>query len=169
MGLYGFVYWVPTIVQEIFGGNPSRVGRISAIPYLVATITMILIGRHADRRGKRRPFVSICAAVGAVGIALLTLSNNPLPGMFSLCLAAIGIFGSLGPFWCLPTRYLRGTAAAGGIAMINSTGGLAGSVAPPLIGWAKTSTGHMTAGLLVVAASLAAGAILVLLLAADAD
>jgi MFS transporter, ACS family, tartrate transporter len=169
MGLYGFVYWVPTIVKEMTGADTSRVGWVSAIPYLLATVTMILIGRHADHRGKRRQYVSICAAIGAVGIVLLTLSDQPLPGMLSLCLAAIGIFGSLGPFWCLPTRYLHGTAAAGGIAVINSTGALAGFVAPTVIGWAKTSTGHLTAGLLVVAASLAAGAILVLLLPVDAD
>jgi ACS family tartrate transporter-like MFS transporter len=87
----------------------------------------------------------------------------------ALCVAAIGIFGTLGPFWALPTRYLRGAAAAAGIAIINSSGALSGFVAPSVIGWAKQSTGRFTAGLLVVAASLLAGAILILLVPASVE
>jgi MFS transporter, ACS family, tartrate transporter len=169
MGLYGFVYWVPSIVKDLTSASNLRVGWLSAVPYLVAAISMVLIGRHADHHGRRRLHVSICAAVGAVGIVMLILSHSAAAGIVSLCVAAIGIFGSLGPFWCIPTRYLRGTAAAGGIAVVNSTGALAGFAAPYAIGWAKSATGHLTAGLLVVAASLAAGAILVLCLPSEAD
>jgi ACS family tartrate transporter-like MFS transporter len=81
----------------------------------------------------------------------------------AMCVAAIGIWGSLGPFWALSTRFLRGTAAAGGIAIINSVGALAGTVAPPVIGWVKQTTGVFTLGLLTVSASLLCGAVLVML------
>ena len=86
-----------------------------------------------------------------------------------MCVAAIGIFGALGPFWALPTRYLRHTAAAAGIAIINSTGALSGFVAPSVIGWAKQSTGRFTAGLMVVAASLVMAAVLVLMVPANVE
>ena len=166
MGLYGFVYWVPSIVKSLTQSSNARVGVASAAPYLIGAAAMVFIAGSADRKGSRRGYVASCAAVGAGGLVALsvslTFSHSTLFGMTALCVAAIGIFGSLGPFWAIPTRYLRHTAAAGGIAVINSTGALAGFFAPSAIGWAKTATGSYAARLLVVAASLAAGAILVL-------
>ncbi|MGA2231369.1 MAG: MFS transporter [Tepidisphaeraceae bacterium] len=166
MGLYGFVYWVPSIVKSLTQSSNARVGVASAAPYLIGAVAMVFIAGSADRMGARRGYVAVCAALGAGGLAALcvslTYSHSVVFGMAALCVAAIGIFGSLGPFWAIPTRYLRHTAAAGGIAIINSTGALAGFCAPFAIGWAKTATGSFAAGLLVVAASLAAGAILVI-------
>jgi ACS family tartrate transporter-like MFS transporter len=163
MGLYGFIYWVPTIVKSLTHADNVNVGLISAIPYLIAAISMVAIGAVADYTGRRRWSVSICAIIGSGGIVALCASDRPIIGMASLCVAAIGIFGTLGPFWALPSRYLRDTAAAGGIAVVNSTGALAGFVAPGVIGWAKEATGRFTAGLLVVAGSLLVGSILILL------
>jgi ACS family tartrate transporter-like MFS transporter len=162
MGLYGFIYWVPSIVKSLTGAADAKVGLLSAIPYLVATVSMVLIGAHADRTGQRRVHVAACALLAALGIVLLPASPGPVWGLVALCVAAIGIFGALGPFWAIPMRFLRGSAAAGGIAIINSAGALAGYPAPRVIGWSKTHTGHFTGGLLVIAASLAAGAVLVL-------
>jgi MFS transporter, ACS family, tartrate transporter len=163
MGLYGFIYWVPTIVKTLTHADNVKVGLISAIPYLTAAISMVAIGAAADYTGRRRWSVSICAFVGSAGIVALCVSDRPVLGIASLCVAAIGIFGTLGPFWALPSRYLRHTAAAGGLAVVNSTGALAGFVAPSVIGWAKQATGRFTAGLLVVAASLLVGSVLILL------
>jgi ACS family tartrate transporter-like MFS transporter len=169
MGLYGFVFWAPTLVKSLSGTTDAKVGLLSAIPYLVAVVSMVLIGRHADRAGGRRKHVAACAAIAAVGMTCVAVSHQPVGEMASLCLAAIGIFAALGPFWSIPTRYLRGAAAAGGIAVINSVGALAGFVAPSAIGWAQKSTGHFTAGLLVVAVSLAVGALLVLCVPSSTD
>jgi ACS family tartrate transporter-like MFS transporter len=162
MGLYGFIYWVPSIVKSLTGAADTRVGVLSGIPYLVATIAMVLIGIHTERTGGCRGHVAVCAATAALGIVLLTAARGPVGGMAALCLAAVGIFGALGPFWAMPTRFLRGRAAAGGIAIINSAGALAGYPAPAIMGWSRTHTHHFTLGLLLIAASLAAGALLVL-------
>jgi ACS family tartrate transporter-like MFS transporter len=169
MGLYGFIFWVPTIVDSSAKLTKVQVGVFSAIPYLVAAVSMVIIGRHADRRNERRGHVAVCSIVAAVGIALVSQCHT-LGGVIpALCLAAIGIWGSLGPFWALSTRFLKGTAAAGGIAIINSIGALAGVVAPPVIGWAKSATGKLTAGLLVVSLALVLGALLVMLVPKRVD
>jgi len=162
MGLYGFIYWLPTILKTASGRSDLVVGLLSAVPYVVATATMIVIGLHADRRNERRWHVAACAVLAAAGVVLVTRCTSTPSVMAALCVAAVGIFGSLAPFWALSTRFLRGTAAAGGIAVVNSIGALAGFVAPSAIGWAKQSTGKVTAGLLVVAAALVCGAVLVL-------
>jgi MFS transporter, ACS family, tartrate transporter len=169
MGLYGLLYWVPSIVKTLTRQSNAMVGATSAIPFVVGAVTMVAIAGHADRARHRRWHVSICALVGGIGIAALAISSGAMAGMMALCVAAIGIFGSLGPFWTIPTRYLRGTAAAAGIAVINSIGALAGFVAPYAIGYAKDKTGSFEAGLLLVAASLVLGSLLVLCVPASAD
>jgi MFS transporter, ACS family, tartrate transporter len=169
MGLYGFIYWIPTIVKTLTHADDFHVGVIAAIPYFVAAVSMVAIGVAADRTGRRRIAVAGCAALGAIGIFWLCAASGAIGGVAALCVAAIGIFGTLSPFWTLPTRYLRHTAAAAGLAVINSTGALSGFVAPTVIGWAKQSTGQFTAGLLVVAASLLLAAVLILLVPANLE
>jgi ACS family tartrate transporter-like MFS transporter len=169
MGLYGFVYWVPSIVKNLTRAKDATVGFVSAVPFVVGAITMVGIGALADRRGQRRWTVSFCALIGAIGIATLAATTGAAVGIAALCVAAIGIFGSLGPFWAIPTRYLRGTAAAAGIAVINSIGALAGFVAPYAIGYAKDKTGSFAAGLFVVAVSLLLGSVMILCVPNSAD
>jgi MFS family permease len=170
MGLYGFVYWAPTIVKSLTHYSTGYVGLMSAIPYAIAVVIMVFIGIHADRSGQRRWHVAGCSLIGAIGLtALCFCTNHMWAGMAALSLAAIGIFGTLGPFWAVPTRYLRHTAAAAGIAVINSTGALAGFVAPSAIGWAMTNTGNYNGGILLVAASLLLGAGLMLYVPSNID
>jgi ACS family tartrate transporter-like MFS transporter len=132
------------------------------VPYLVAAVTMVIIGHHADRHRERRWHVAICALLAAGGVAILSQCHTLSGVIATMCVATIGIFGSLGPFWALATRFLRGTAAAGGIAIVNSIGALAGFVSPYVIGWTKDRYHTFTIGLLIVAVSLACGAALVL-------
>ncbi|HEX3356802.1 MAG TPA: MFS transporter [Tepidisphaeraceae bacterium] len=161
MGLYGFVYWVPSIIKSVTAVSDLQIGFLSAIPSIVGAVTMVLIAHHADRHNERRWHVATTAIIAACGVVLITRCHSTVPTMFALSLAAIGIFGSLGPFWALATRFLRASAAAAGIAIVNSVGALAGFVAPYAIGWLKDTTGGYS-GLLIVAAALACGAVLVL-------
>jgi ACS family tartrate transporter-like MFS transporter len=169
MGLYGFVYWVPTIIKNAGGDTDMMVGWWSALPYVVAAGSMVAIGHHADRHNERRWHIAACAVLAAAGVAVVAYCSTMSSVMPALCVAAVGIFGSLGPFWALTTRYLRGQAAAGGIAIVNSIGALAGFVSPSIIGWVKTTTGSFTGGLLVASASLVGGAVLVLLVPQGID
>ena len=136
---------------------------LSAIPYVAATIGLVVIGAHSDRTGERRWHVAAPCLIGALGFILTTLAPpTPAYALTTLSIAAFGIFGTLGPYWTLPTAFLRGTAAAGGIALVNSVGNLGGFVGPFLVGWIRDVTGGFTAGLLTLAAILVIGAVLTL-------
>lgn len=163
MGSYAIGFWQPTIIKASGVNDPLTVGLLTVIPYTCALISMILVGRSADRYRERRWHVSAPALVAAVGFCICAFSGNQLvPAMVGLSLAASGIISALPMFWALPTSFLGGTAAAAGIALINSTGNLAGFVSPSVMGWLKTQTHSLTSGLYLVAGSLTLSAILIL-------
>jgi len=162
-GLYGISFWLPTIISEMGVKEPLHIGLLTAIPYSVAAIGMVLVGHSADRRNERRWHVAIPAALGAIGLVLsVWYSASGIAAMAALSLAAFGIFTTPPLFWSLPTAYLRGPAAASGIAFINSFGCLAGFGSPYTIGWLKDLTHSTAAGVYVVAGFVVTGAVLVI-------
>ncbi|HEX8096927.1 MAG TPA: MFS transporter [Pyrinomonadaceae bacterium] len=162
LGFYSISLWLPVIVKGFTGLSDFQVGLVSALPYVVAAAGMIFIGAHSDRTGERRWHVALPAVAGGAALLLAAYFHNPLLVLLSLCVAALGIWGALGPFWTLPASFLRGSAAAGGIAVINSIGNLGGFVGPYLVGFVKRSTGSFSGGLVVLALFLFFGAGLVL-------
>ena len=100
-------------------------------------------------------------------MALSTALDDPTLKMVALSVAGFGIFGCLPVFWTLPTAFLSGPAAAGGIAIINSIGNLAGFAGPYAMGWIKDSTGSYTGGLLLLSAAGLAAATIVIVLGHD--
>jgi MFS transporter, ACS family, tartrate transporter len=163
IAFYGISFWLPQIVQGSSGFSSAMVVLLSAIPYVSATAGLALIGSHSDRTGERRWHVAGPCLIGAVGFVLTVLSPpTPAYALTTLSIAAFGIWGTLGPYWTLPTAFLRGTAAAGGIALVNSIGNLGGFVGPFLVGWIRDATGGFTAGLLTLAAILVIGAAITL-------
>jgi MFS family permease len=163
-GLYGFIYWLPSIVKSISSISDARVGLVSGIPYAVAAGAMVIIARRADRAGRPKFYGATSALVGSIGLVLVCAMLKYSPGLNwglpAFCFTAVGIFGALAPFWTIPTQYLKGNAAAGGIAIVNCFSALAGAFAPPLIGWTKQLTGSFTTGLMSLAGALALGAVL---------
>ncbi|MBC7586015.1 MAG: MFS transporter [Tardiphaga sp.] len=157
--LYGMQFWLPQIVKA-FGFSNVQTGFVTAIPYAFGSVAMILWARHSDRTRERvwhvgLPMILISVSLGAAG-----LLTDPTWTMVALSVAAIGVFCTFALFWTLPTSWLTGAAAAGGIAMINSIGNLAGFGGPYLIGWIKEATGSTSTGLLVLAVMpLIAGAL----------
>jgi MFS family permease len=163
MGSYAIGFWQPTIIKASGVNDPLVVGLLTIIPYTCALISMILVGRHADQTRERRWHVSAPALIAAVGFCICAFSGNHLiPAMFGLTLAAAGIISALPMFWALPTSFLGGTGAAAGIALINSTGNLAGFVSPSVMGWLKTETHSLSSGLYLVGGCLTLSAILIL-------
>ncbi len=154
VGGYGYEMWLPSIVKGFSGQSDAVVGFINAIPYLAAGVVMLLVGRHSDQTGERRGHVAVAAITSAVGFALSAWFENPYLAMAALTLAFIGIKSTLGPFWALGTAFLTGTAAAGGIALINSVGNLGGFFGPYIVGIIKDRTQSNLIALLFLGAAL---------------
>jgi MFS transporter, ACS family, tartrate transporter len=163
IAFYGVAFWLPTIVQASSGLSSTMVVLLTAIPYMSATAGLAIVGSHSDQTGERRWHVALPCLIGALGF-ILTILAPPAPAyaLTTLSIAAFGIWGTLGPYWTMPTAFLRGTAAAGGIALVNSIGNLGGFVGPYLVGWIRDATGGFTAGLLTLASILVIGAVIVL-------
>ncbi|TFW07020.1 MFS transporter [Oxalobacteraceae bacterium OM1] len=163
MGLYGISFWLPTLIKASGVTSAFDVGLLTMIPYGVAAIGMILIGRSSDRTKERRWHVAVPAVIGAAGLAVSTfVPHQPALAVVALTFATFGILGALCQFWSIPPAFLGGTAAAAGIALINSVGNLAGFVSPYLVGWIKDATQSTDLGLYCVALSLIAAAAIVL-------
>jgi len=159
--LYGFALWLPQLIKASGEFSNFEVGLISAIPYAVAAVGMVLVGRRSDHTGERHLHLAFPALVGALGFLAVTRSGSTSLLIAALSLTAFGVLGWLGPFWALPTAFLREQAAAGGIALINSMGAFGGFVGPYLIGRIKQGTGEFTPGLLLLAGSLVAAVVVV--------
>jgi D-galactonate transporter len=164
---YGIAFWLPQIVQAFGGLTKLEIGLITALPYLVGTITMVLWGRRSDRRMERKGHVAIPLAVAAVGIALAAFVDSPTGKMALLTIAAFGVFSNLPVFWTLPAAFLSGASAAAGIAIINALGNLAGFAGPFAMGWIRDETGSFAGGLLLIGALALIAMIAVLLLPHD--
>jgi ACS family tartrate transporter-like MFS transporter len=165
-GLYGVTFWLPQIIRSFGNRSDFGIGLLSAIPFVGAAIAMVLVGRASDLSGERRWHLAVCAAVGAAGLVLASMTRSPALSLGALSIAAVGIWGTFGPFWAMPPEFLSGTAAAGSIALVNSIGNLGGFAGPYLVGMVKQATHSFAGGMLLMAASLVAGGVLALTLPA---
>jgi MFS family permease len=163
MGLYGTGFWIPQLIKNTGVRDLLDVGLLTAIPYGFGAIAMVVLGRSSDRSGKRRLHFALASLLGAAGIVISNLfRQNTLIAMIGLTLATLGILATFPLFWPMPTEMLAGTAAAAGIAWINSLGNLAGFFGPSIVGWVTDLTKRSDYGLYLVAAALVLGAGLVL-------
>jgi MFS family permease len=164
MGLYGISFYLPTLIKAAGVKDPLDVGLLTAIPYGCAVVAMLLNARSADRMRERRWHFAIASALGGLGLFLSTVYGaNVALAMAALSLGTAGMLATMPVFWTYPSALLSGTAAAAGIAMINSVGNLAGFVSPSIIGWLKDVTHSTNAGMYLVSAALVAGALMALL------
>ncbi len=166
IGSYGYELWLPSIIKSFSGQSDAIVGVINAIPYVIAAIVMLLVGRHSDRTDERRGHVAGAAIASAVGFGLSAYFANPYLALASLALAFAGIKSTIGPFWALTTASLGARTAAGGIALINSVGNLGGFAGPYMVGVTKDRTGSNLAALLLLGSALLAMGLLTLTLRA---
>jgi MFS transporter, ACS family, tartrate transporter len=152
---YGVSLWLPTLIRSLSGVSDFTIGMLSAIPYVVAALAMVIVGLHSDRSGERRWHTALPAFAGALALTGAAYSTSIGPAILAVSVAVLGVNCMLGPFWAMPTALLSGTAAAAGIAFINSVGNLGGFVGPYVIGLVRTSTGQFKGGLLLVSGALA--------------
>jgi ACS family tartrate transporter-like MFS transporter len=156
---YGTIFFLPQIVKGL-GLSNLMVGIASAIPYLVAMMALIGWGWWTDRTRERRLLFIMSAVIGSVGFVAAGLLGSSFWSLPAISLALAGLYGGRPTFWPLPSLFLSGTAAAGGIALINSIGNLGGYVGPFVVGWIKDSTNSFEMALYFIAGcSLASGVV----------
>jgi ACS family tartrate transporter-like MFS transporter len=164
-GLYTLGIWGPQIIKQL-GVSTTTVGFLSMVPPTVSVAAMVLWARHSDRTGERTWHVVGACLLASAGLIMAGRSGASLvPVMAALTLVNIGISCAKPPLWSMPTIFLSGSAAAAGIATINSIGNLGGFVGPSIIGWVKQETGSFAGGLYFVAGLLVVSAVVTLLLA----
>ncbi|WP_367188782.1 MFS transporter [Burkholderia sp. Ed8] len=158
-GIYAVSFWLPSIIKADGVTDTMQIGLYSMIPYVCAAIAMVVIGRRSDRRGERRFHSAVPALIGAIALAVATTANGNLAvSLVGMTIATSMIWAAYTVFWAIPSQYLKGDAAAGGIALINTIGLIGGFLSPTIIGAIHSATGSMAAGLLVMVALLVAGA-----------
>ncbi len=143
--------FLPQIVKQL-GLTNMQVGWVIMIPYICGAISMVVWGMISDRTGERRWNLTLACVVATAGLILAGLTVGTAWSLAGMSIAAIGFYGSKGPFWSMPPMFLTGTAAAASIAWINSLGNLGGFFGPSIVGWARDATGSFAGGLYALAA-----------------
>jgi D-galactonate transporter len=152
VGNYGIGFWLPQIIKETLTRDVWLIGLISIIPWGIAAIAMVINGHHSDKTGERRWHIAMAGIVGAVAFALSGYPGiSGVIGLVALTFAVSGVMSAISAFWTLPTSLLSGTAAAAGIAWINSVGNLGGYLGPFIIGHIRDSSNNMSLALGVLA------------------
>jgi len=163
VGSVGIGIWLPQIVKG-FGVSASTVGLIAAVPYAVGAVSMLLWARLASRSRNRLPYVVAALALAAVALAISVTLDDPLQKMVAITVTVASILSFQATFWAIPSGFLTGRAAAGGLALIVSVGNLGGFAGPFLIGLIRDATHGFTYPLLTVAGILLVGTASMLLL-----
>ena len=161
--LYGITLWLPQIIRAM-GFSNTATGFVVALPYLAGLGAMIVWGRSSDARGERIWHVALPALLAAAGFIGASLAQSDMLVLLALILAMAGVLAAFGPVFALPSSFLRGTAAAGGIALVNAIGVLGGFLGPYVIGVLKEQTGGYASAMAMLASVLVLSALIVLAL-----
>lgn len=162
-GGYGISIWLPQILQSMGYSNLS-IGFVVAFLAVMGMAAMIAWGRSSDRRGELIWHVSLPLLVAAVGLVVVSLPQSAAVSLIALTCIVVGLLAADGPFYSLPSAFLGGVAAAGGIALVNAVGSLGAFMGPFVIGVLREETGGYGAGMLALAVAFALTAVLVLAL-----
>jgi D-galactonate transporter len=150
-GNYGITFWLPQVIKETITQNLQAIGWISTIPWTASIIVMIGFAHNSDKTGERRWHMTLAAILGAVAFASSAIPGlSGTAGIAALTIVTVALMCQFAVFWTLPTAILSGSAAAAGIAWINSIGNLAGQASPWAVGIIRDRTHSMIPALLVL-------------------
>lgn len=143
-GNYGYLFWLPSAINEAKISNELVVGLLFTIPYAVTAVGMVLISRHSDRKRERRYHVAGGLAWGGVFLigAVLLSGRAPLESFVLIAVVGAGSYGALGPFWAIPTETLPASTSGSAMGLINALGNLGGYFGPLVVGYFNKWTGN---------------------------
>jgi ACS family tartrate transporter-like MFS transporter len=159
VGSYGVGIWLPQIIKAEHLSNIA-VGLIFGGCYVLACVGMIAWSAYVDKKGRPIFHLGLTCFTAAVGLVLAIIFGRFWISLSLMTVALIGITAARAIFWAIPTSFLSGVGAAGGIAFINSIGTIGGFVGPFIMGWLKDRTNSFSAGLMAMAGFLAVSTIL---------
>jgi MFS transporter, ACS family, tartrate transporter len=162
-GSTGVVLWLPQILQSM-GYSNLTIGFLMALLGLIGMAAMFLWGRSSDKRNERIWHVSLPLLLAAAGLAVASWPLSASVSLIALSCIVLGLLAIDGPLFSLPSSFLGGAAAAGGIAVINAVGSLGSFLGPVVIGILREQTGGYAAGMLALALGLIFAATAVLAL-----
>jgi ACS family tartrate transporter-like MFS transporter len=162
-GAYGVALFLPQIIQAM-GFSNRGTSFVMALIFTIGAVAMILCGRSSSMRNERIWHVALPWLIAAAGVAMAFVVQFDLVVIIGLAVGAIGINAALGPFFSLPSTFLRGTAAAGGIGLFNTLGNLGAFFGPTLVGALMQGRGNYASGLIAAAVALAVAALIVVAL-----
>jgi ACS family tartrate transporter-like MFS transporter len=142
----GLLLFVPQIIKSL-GATNMGTGYATTLAYTCGAISMLTWGWISDRMGERRWNLFWACVLSTVGLVIAGMTMGSWWSLAGMCVATAGFYGTKGAFWSMPSMLLTGTAAAAGIAWINSIGNVGGAVGPALVGWIKDFTGSYSGGL----------------------
>lgn len=161
--IYAMSFWLPAILKAQGVNDTMQLGWYAAIPYVAAACGMYWIGRRSDRVGERRYHCAVPAGIGAILLLLYPFADGNLTAALALLtLATAMMFMAYTVLWAMPSEHIKGEAAAGGIALINTIGLSGGFWGPAIIGWAKTATGSANLGIVIVGGVFLCAALVIL-------
>jgi MFS transporter, ACS family, tartrate transporter len=143
----GMLFFIPQIIKSLGAFSNMTVGWLTMIPYLCGGAGLVIWGRLSDRMNERRYNLLAACCLSTVGLVIAGLTMGTWWAMVGMSIAAIGFYGSKGPFWAMPSMFMTGPAAAASLAWINSIGNLGGFFGPWYVGVLKDVTGSFTGGL----------------------
>jgi MFS transporter, ACS family, tartrate transporter len=143
----GMLFFIPQIIKSIGVTNNMTVGWLTMVPYICGGISLVVWGRISDRMKERRWNLLAACIVSTAGLVIAGMTMGTWWALAGMSIAAIGFYGSKGPFWAMPPMFLTGTAAAASLAWINSIGNLGGFFGPWYVGVVKDLTGSFSGGL----------------------
>ena len=154
MAAVGLILFMPQFLMSA-GLTSTQAGLLTAIPYVVGTIAMVVCGKISDRAKNRFGMLVITCGCATVGLVLAAMLHSSLWVLGAFCLATVGIYGVKSPFWPIPSTFLTGPAVAAAVAMINSLGNIGSYLGPIAVGYTKDATGSFEAGIYVLAGAAA--------------
>jgi len=147
----GMLLFMPQIIKQV-GLTNMQVGWVTMMPYICGAIAMVFMGWLSDRLHERRWSLFCTCVIAVAGLVFAGMNVGTWWVVVGMAVAAIGFYGTKGPFWSMPSMFLTGPAAAAGIAWINSIGNLGGSIGPYIVGRLRDSTGSFAGGLYALGA-----------------
>jgi MFS transporter, ACS family, tartrate transporter len=143
----GMLIFVPQMIKSLGDYSNMAVGWLTMIPYTCGAIAMVVWGRISDRMNERRWNLFIGCVFSTVGLVIAGMTMGTWWALVGMSIAAMGFYGSKGPFFAMPPMFLSGAGLAAGIAWINSIGNLGGFFGPWYVGVMKDLTGNYAGGL----------------------